>query len=90
VSALVQFWVFLVAMLSAYFVLVWKSTADPRLIVFTFIVLVFFAMGTRLFRCPHCRNPIMKHPTTRNQFGYEWRLPTSGTCPNCGARFFRW
>jgi DNA-directed RNA polymerase subunit RPC12/RpoP len=90
VTTLTKFWLFTVVILGLYFVLVWKSAGEPRYLLFTFAVLPVWAIGLRRFRCPHCRNPIMKRPTTRNQFGYEWRLPTSGTCPNCGARFFRW
>ena len=85
-STLNKFWIFIAAMPTLYLFLVWKATANPRLILFAFSVLVFFAMGTRRFRCPHCKNPIMKRPSAANRFGYEWRLPTSGTCANCGQR----
>lgn len=85
-SVVVRFWIFTALTLGAYLFLVWKATTDPKFLVFTFFVLLLFAAGTRQFRCPQCRNPIMKRPTTENRLGYMWRVPTSMTCTNCGAR----
>jgi len=86
-STVARFWTFTAIVLGAYFFLVWKTAGNPRLILFPFFVLLVFAAGTRRFRCPHCRNPIMKRPTAENPLGYTWRLPTGRNCPNCGMRW---
>lgn len=85
-STVLKFYTFTALVLGIYFFLVWKALANPRMIFFPFFVLLIFVAGTRQFRCPRCKNPIMKRPSTKNRLGYEWRMPTSRTCPNCGTR----
>ncbi len=85
VSSAAKFWTFTAVVLGTYFFVVWKALANPKLVFFPFFVMLIFVAGTRQFRCPRCKNPIMKRPTTKNRLGYEWRIPTSRNCPNCGA-----
>ena len=81
-----QFWIFFAGVFGVFLFLEWQVAANPRMVFFPFFAMLLLVAGARWFRCPHCKNPIMKRRTTENPLGYEWRVPTSRVCSNCGAR----
>jgi hypothetical protein len=85
VSVYVKFWIFNVLMVCLYLVFMPKVFEDQRFLAGVFAVFLTQGFLNLLFRCPRCRNPIIKRRTTSHRYGYYWGPPISRRCTNCGG-----
>ena len=85
-SIVARFWTVIGLVVALYLVTVFEAAQNPRLALLSVFVPLLLVFACRAFRCPRCKNPLMKRPSAENSLGYVWKLPTSKTCASCGAR----
>ncbi len=81
-----KFWIYLAAVFAVYLALMPIALENPRMLVLLEAAFVTQGFVFLLFRCPHCRTPIIKRRTTSHRFGYYWGPPIGKACTQCGEK----